>query len=109
MEKIIAAAFVIVSVVLCSAAGAFDLQGHRGARGLAPENTLPAFASALSIGVTTLELDLAMTSDGVLVVSHDTVSTPITRAERTARFSPPRGPRSVRSHWRSCSAMTSDA
>ncbi len=55
MEKIIAAAIVIVSVVLCSAAGAFDLQGHRGARGLAPENTLPAFASALSIGVTTLE------------------------------------------------------
>jgi Glycerophosphoryl diester phosphodiesterase family len=51
--------------------GAFDLQGHRGARGLAPENTLPAFATALSIGVTTLELDLAMTSDGVLVVSHD--------------------------------------
>jgi len=71
MEKIIAAAIVVVSVVLCSAAGAFDLQGHRGARGLAPENTLPAFASALSIGVTTLELDLAMTSDGVLVVSHD--------------------------------------
>jgi glycerophosphoryl diester phosphodiesterase len=50
---------------------AFDLQGHRGARGLAPENTLPAFATALSIGVTSLELDLAMTSDGVLVVSHD--------------------------------------
>jgi glycerophosphoryl diester phosphodiesterase len=71
MEKIIAAAIVIVGVVLCSAAGAFDLQGHRGARGLAPENTLPAFATALSIGVTTLELDLAMTSDGVLVVSHD--------------------------------------
>lgn len=71
MEKIIATAIVIVSVVLCSAAGAFDLQGHRGARGLAPENTLPAFATALSIGVTTLELDLAMTSDGVLVVSHD--------------------------------------
>jgi glycerophosphoryl diester phosphodiesterase len=71
MEKIFAAAIVIVSVALCSAAGAFDLQGHRGARGLAPENTLPAFASALSIGVTTLELDLAMTSDGVLVVSHD--------------------------------------
>jgi glycerophosphoryl diester phosphodiesterase len=71
MTKIIAAAIVIVSVVVCSAAGAFDLQGHRGARGLAPENTLPAFATALSIGVTTLELDLAMTSDGVLVVSHD--------------------------------------
>jgi glycerophosphoryl diester phosphodiesterase len=69
MEKIIAAA--IVGSVLASPASAFDLQGHRGARGLAPENTLEAFRTALSIGVTTLELDLAMTSDGVLVVSHD--------------------------------------
>ena len=50
---------------------AFDLQGHRGARGLAPENTLPAFDTALRVGVTTLELDLAMTKDGALVVSHD--------------------------------------
>jgi glycerophosphoryl diester phosphodiesterase len=71
MAKITAAAIVAVSFVLCSAAVAFDLQGHRGARGLAPENTLPAFTMALSIGVTTLELDLAMTSDGILVVSHD--------------------------------------
>lgn len=49
----------------------FDLQGHRGARGLRPENTLPAFAEALRIGVTTLELDLGLTKDGVLVVGHD--------------------------------------
>src|SRR2546430_15824087 len=69
MTKIIAAA--IVGSVLASPAGAFDLQGHRGARGLAPENTLEAFKTALSIGVTTLELDLAMTKDDVLVVSHD--------------------------------------
>jgi glycerophosphoryl diester phosphodiesterase len=52
-------------------AQAFDLQGHRGARGLAPENTLPAFARALDIGVTTLELDLGVTRDGVVVVHHD--------------------------------------
>jgi glycerophosphoryl diester phosphodiesterase len=52
-------------------AAAFDLQGHRGARGLAPENTLPAFAKALGVGVTTLELDVGMTKDGTLVVSHD--------------------------------------
>jgi glycerophosphoryl diester phosphodiesterase len=57
--------------LLAGAAHAFDLQGHRGARGLAPENTLPGFETALAIGVTTLELDLAMTRDGVLVVSHD--------------------------------------
>lgn len=50
---------------------AFDLQGHRGARGLAPENTLGAFARALEIGVTTLETDLAVTKDGVPVLSHD--------------------------------------
>lgn len=48
-----------------------DIQGHRGARGLMPENTLPAFAQALQIGVTTLELDCAVTRDGVLVASHD--------------------------------------
>ena len=54
-----------------SSATAFDLQGHRGARGLAPENTLPALARALSIGVTTLELDVGVTADGVVVVVHD--------------------------------------
>jgi glycerophosphoryl diester phosphodiesterase len=57
--------------LLAGAAHAFDLQGHRGARGLAPENTLEGFAVALAIGVTTLELDLAMTKDDVLMVSHD--------------------------------------
>jgi glycerophosphoryl diester phosphodiesterase len=58
----------------------FDLQGHRGARGLAPENTLPAFALAMDLGVTTLELDTAVTSDGVVVVAHDRCLNPdITR------------------------------
>ncbi len=49
----------------------FDLQGHRGARGLAPENTIPAFRRALQIGVATLEMDVAITSDGTVVVSHE--------------------------------------
>jgi glycerophosphoryl diester phosphodiesterase len=48
-----------------------DVQGHRGCRGLLPENTLPAFAEALRLGVTTLELDLQVTRDRVLVVYHD--------------------------------------
>ena len=65
------ALIVLLLVVAAASAQAFDLQGHRGARGLAPENTLEGFALALSIGVTTLELDLAMTRDDVLVVSHD--------------------------------------
>ena len=54
----------------CATKG-FDLQGHRGARGLAPENTLPAFATALTLGVTTLELDVGITKDEAIVVSHD--------------------------------------
>jgi len=53
------------------AAGAFDLQGHRGARGLAPENTLAAFRRALEIGVTTLETDMGVTKDDVVVISHE--------------------------------------
>ena len=58
-------------LMLAAPAHAFDLQGHRGARGLAPENTLAAFETALRVGVTTLEFDLAMTADDVLVASHD--------------------------------------
>lgn len=51
----------------------FDVQGHRGARGLKPENTLPAFEIALDLGVDTLELDLHLTADDVVVVWHDPV------------------------------------
>lgn len=59
---------------------ALELQGHRGARGLSPENTLTSFAVALRIGVHTLELDAGLTSDGVVVVSHDSRLNPdITR------------------------------
>jgi glycerophosphoryl diester phosphodiesterase len=48
-----------------------DLHGHRGARGLFPENTLAGFAGALAIGVDALELDVAVTADDVVVVTHD--------------------------------------
>jgi glycerophosphoryl diester phosphodiesterase len=65
------AALAALLAMAALAAHAFDLQGHRGARGLAPENTLPAFAAALSLGVTTLELDTGVTSDGVVVISHE--------------------------------------
>src|SRR5258708_28756614 len=70
MVKCIGVAVVVATMTASPAVYALDLQGHRGARGLAPENTLEAFALALAIGVTTLELDLAMTRDGVLVVSR---------------------------------------
>jgi glycerophosphoryl diester phosphodiesterase len=52
-------------------AGAFDHQGHRGARGLLPENTMPSFQKALDLGVDTLECDMAITKDGVVVLYHD--------------------------------------
>ena len=65
-----AAAAALLAAITSSAA-ALDLQGHRGTRGLAPENTLTAFKTALAIGVTTLETDLALTRDGVLVLSHE--------------------------------------
>jgi len=73
-----AAALVAYLVVILAAmsAHAFDLQGHRGARGLAPENTLAGFAKALEIGVTTLETDLVVSKDGVIVLSHDPVLNP---------------------------------
>lgn len=54
----------------------FDLQGHRGSRGTMPENTIPAFLEALNSGVTTLELDVVMTRDGKVLVSHDPFISP---------------------------------
>src|ERR1700757_1170546 len=50
---------------------AFDIEAHRGGRALFPENTLVSFAGALSMGVNTLELDIGVTRDGVIVVSHE--------------------------------------
>ena len=71
IAKIVGAGLVIALTGLTSVAQGFDLQGHRGARGLMPENTLPGFAKALAIGVTTLEMDLAVTADSQVVVSHN--------------------------------------
>lgn len=64
-------AVAVVSTAWAAHPMAFDLQGHRGARGHVPENTLASFAKALDIGVTTLETDMAVTSDGAIVLSHD--------------------------------------
>ncbi len=49
----------------------FDVQGHRGARGIQPENTIAGFLAALDTGVTTLEMDVVITADGQIVVSHE--------------------------------------
>ncbi len=57
----------------------FDLQAHRGGRGLVVENTLPAFGAALTLGVTTLELDVHISLDGVPMVVHDRRLGPLLR------------------------------
>src|SRR5688572_33264031 len=49
----------------------FDKQGHRGCRGLMPENTWPAMKTALDLGVTTLEMDAVITKDKKIVLSHE--------------------------------------
>src|ERR1700723_3703361 len=78
-------ALAIVAVVFCSFVSgaamafdkmafdqmAFDIEAHRGGRALFPENTLVSFAGALSMGVSTLELDIGVTRDGAIVVSHE--------------------------------------
>src|SRR6266566_3868004 len=53
------------------AAEKIEVHGHRGARAMRPENTLPAFEYAIAQGVDALELDMAVTKDGVVVVSQD--------------------------------------
>ena len=50
---------------------AFDKQGHRGCRGLMPENTIPAMLYAIDLGVTTLEMDIVFTKDSVAILSHE--------------------------------------
>jgi glycerophosphoryl diester phosphodiesterase len=70
-----------------------ELQGHRGARGLWPENTLAAFGGALELGVSTLELDCGLTRDGVLVVTHDPEINPDLTRGADGAFLASTGPR----------------
>jgi glycerophosphoryl diester phosphodiesterase len=69
---------------------AFDIEAHRGGRALLPENTLPAFANALSMGVDTLELDIGVTKDRAIVVSHERGLNPdLARSADGAYVAPP--------------------
>lgn len=61
----------VAAWMLAGPALGFDLQGHRGARGLAPENAIPSWKKALELGVDTIECDMAITRDDVVVVHHD--------------------------------------
>ncbi|MBC8985745.1 glycerophosphodiester phosphodiesterase [Pedobacter sp. N36a] len=55
---------------------AFSMEGHRGARGLMPENTIIAMKKAIDLGITTLEMDTHLTKDGAVVVTHDDYLSP---------------------------------
>jgi len=79
-------------VSLSVGAQTIDLQGHRGARGLLPENTLPGFQKVLEMGVTTLELDIAITKDGVPVIYHDQTLNPDITRDASGTFLEQRGP-----------------
>lgn len=65
---------------------AFEIQGHRGARGLMPENTIPAFIRAIDEGVQTLELDVVITRDGKVVVSHEPYFNPLISTDPDGKF-----------------------
>lgn len=70
----------------------FDSQGHRGARGLLPENSLVSFAKAMSIGVTTLELDVNTTSDDIIVITHNPRLEPETTRKENGEWLNKTGP-----------------
>src|SRR5437667_662247 len=63
----------LMSILTSCATAQIEVHGHRGARALRPENTLPAFEYAIAQGVDAIELDMAVTRDNVIVVSHDPV------------------------------------
>lgn len=69
-----------------------DIQGHRGARGLFPENTLEGFVAAAALGVTAFELDVGMTADGILVVHHDPLLHPDIARRPDGTWVPEAGP-----------------
>ena len=69
ISRLAAAAFVLT--MTANAAPRILVHGHRGARAMRPENTIPAFTYAIDIGADVLEMDVAVTKDNVLVISHD--------------------------------------
>ena len=81
-----------LAVAFSAPALALDLQAHRGGRGLRPENTLAAFENAIRMGVTTLELDIGITADGVAVISHEPALYPGTTRDADGRWLKEPGP-----------------
>lgn len=69
-----------------------NIYGHRGARGLFPENTIEGFRAALALGVTAFELDVGLTADGVAVLTHDLALNPAVTRDAQGRWLPGAGP-----------------
>ena len=68
---------VSILIMSCNSNKVIDVHGHRGCRGLLPENSLPAFEKAIDLGVNTLELDIVVTKDDKVVVSHEPYINPV--------------------------------
>lgn len=71
MSKIIILGLAIAALSSCSSRQTVDIQAHRGGMGLMPENTIEAMLNSVNLGVNTLEMDLVVTSDGKVILSHD--------------------------------------
>lgn len=72
MKKLLLCLLLLFSAqTFAQTARVVEIEGHRGARGLVPENTIPSFLKAIEYGVETVELDLAVSADGKLVISHE--------------------------------------
>jgi glycerophosphoryl diester phosphodiesterase len=78
--KNLVAFYAIITIMSCHShinpsytalSGSFDKEGHRGCRGLMPENTIPAYLHAIDLGVTTIEMDAIISADGAVVMSHE--------------------------------------
>jgi glycerophosphoryl diester phosphodiesterase len=63
----------------------FSIEGHRGARGYVPENTIPSFIKGLELGADTVELDVVISKDGKVVVSHDTYFSSVISSDKTGQ------------------------
>jgi glycerophosphoryl diester phosphodiesterase len=71
MKTLLFAALALTAQTTLAQTRPLDIQGHRGCRGLVPENTIPAMRRALDLGVTTLEMDIAISQDKQVLLSHD--------------------------------------
>lgn len=68
--------FFLFPVLAMAQTTPFEIEGHRGARGLSPENTIPSFKKAIDLGAHVIELDVVISKDKKVVVSHDTYFNP---------------------------------